>query len=197
MKNPKWFCSECRKPFTRRWNAYRHCNNKHAGSLEHVISFTDYIINRQDSNFLNNLNKENKDHQRNFGKNQVYLDTSFSSHNLPFNSNTDPLEKYIDEELTPYQLLSHLAPKYEEMRNLLGHLPEPAKKILLGNALASAINSNNPVYTMQKKVIELRKSNSIAMMFNDLTKVYGGNKELTKLFLKLKYKQKIDIIKGG
>ena len=145
MKNPKWFCSECRKPFTRRWNANRHCNNKHAGSLEHVISFTDYIINRQDSNFSNNLNKENKYHQRNYEKNQVFFDTALSSNNLPSNSNTDPLESYLDQELSPYELLSPLAPKYEELLSILDHLPELSKNLLLGNALASAINSDNPV----------------------------------------------------
>jgi hypothetical protein len=188
LKNPKWFCSKCRKPFTRRWNANRHCNNKHSGNL-HIISFTDYVIYRQDSNHLNNFNKENKGYQRNYEKNQVFFDTAISSNNLPFNS-TDPLENYIDQELSPYELLSPLAPKYEELRRILDHLPEPSKNLLLGNALASAINSDNPVATMQKKVIEYRKSKSTIMMLNDLTKVYGGNKEFTKLLLKSKAKQK-------
>ena len=189
MKNPKWFCSKCRNPFTRRWNANRHCNNKHSGNLEHIISFTDYVINRQDSNHLNNFNKENKGYQRNYEKNHVFFDTAISSNNLPFNSNTDPLDNYIDQELSPYELLSPLAPKYEELRRILDHLPEPSKNLLLGNALASAINSDNPVATMQKKVIEYRKSKSTVMMLNDLTKVYGGNKEFTKLLLKSKVKK--------
>jgi hypothetical protein len=190
MKTPRYICSKCRQPFTRRWNAYRHSNNKHFGSIENIISFTDYVINVQDSNPLNNFNKENKSYQRNFGKNHVFYDTSVSSNNIPFKSNTDPVESYLDQELLPYEVLSPLAPKYEELRRIFDHVPEPSKNILLGNALASAINSDNPVETMQKKVIEYRKSKSTTMMFNDLTKVYGGNKELTKLLLKSKAKQK-------
>lgn len=190
MKNPKWFCSKCRQPFTRRWNANRHCNNKHSGYLEHIISFTDYIINRQDSNHLNNFNKKNNDYQRNFAKNQVFFDTPISSNILPCNYNTDPLENYIVKELSPYEVLSPLAPKYEELRQILDHVPEPSKNLLLGHALSSAINSNNPVETMQRKVIEYRKSKSTIMMLNDLTKVYGGNKEFTKQLLKFKANQK-------
>ena len=151
LKNPKWFCSKCRQPFTRRWNANRHCNNKHAGSLEYIISFTDYVVNRQDPNSLNNFNKENKRYQRNFEKNQVFFDTPISSNNFQFNSNTDPLENYIDQELSPYEVLSPLAPKYEELRRILDHVPEPSKNLLLGHVLSSAINSDNPVETMQKK----------------------------------------------
>jgi hypothetical protein len=190
LKNPKWFCSKCRQPFTRRWNANRHCNNKHSGYLEHIISFTDYIINRQDSNHLNNFNKKNNDYQRNFAKNQVFFDTPISSNILPCNYNTDPLENYIVKELSPYEVLSPLAPKYEELRQILDHVPEPSKNLLLGHALSSAINSDNPVETMQRKVIEYRKSKSTVMMLNDLTKVYGGNKEFTKQLLKFKANQK-------
>ena len=43
---------------------------------------------------------------------------------------------------------------------------------------------------MKKKVIEYRKSKSTVMMLNDLTKIYGGNKEFTKLLLRYKTKQK-------
>ena len=31
-------CSKCRQRFTRRWNANRHCNNKHSYALKNVIS---------------------------------------------------------------------------------------------------------------------------------------------------------------
>ena len=190
LKNPNWVCSKCRKPFTRRWNANRHCNNKHSGNFGHIISFTDYVVNQQDLNHLNKSNKEHKSYQRNFEQNQVFFDTTISSNNLPFNSNTDPLENHLDQELSPYEILSPLAPKYEELQRILDHVPEPSKNILLGYALASAINSDNPVETIQKKVIEYRKFKINVMMLNDLTKVYGGNKEFAKLLLKSKSKQK-------
>jgi len=47
MKTPKYICGKCRLPFTRRWNAYRHCNNKHEGAIENIVSFTDYITNEK------------------------------------------------------------------------------------------------------------------------------------------------------
>jgi hypothetical protein len=191
MKTPRWICSKCTQPFTRRWNAYRHSNNKHFGSIENIISFTEYTCNRPDSStLLNGFYTDNNSHHPLNVKNQLFYDKSISTNNLPFNSNTDPLENYMDQELSPYELLSPLAPKYEELRRILDHLPERSKNLLLGNALASAINSDNPVETMQKKVIEYRKSKSTVMMLNDLTKVYGGNKEFTKQLLKLKAKQK-------
>ena len=64
MKTPKWICATCKQPFTRRWNANRHCSNKHSGFFENIISFTDYIIyNRQDSSIqLNNFDKDNNSH---------------------------------------------------------------------------------------------------------------------------------------
>ncbi len=52
-------------------------------------------------------------------------------------------------------------------------LPEPSRKILFGNALSSAINSDNPVDTMNKKLTDLRKSNTSVMMLNDLASFYG------------------------
>ena len=41
-------CARCRLPFTRKWNAIRHCNNKHSGVIENIISFTEYVINQKD-----------------------------------------------------------------------------------------------------------------------------------------------------
>lgn len=49
MKTPRYICSKCREPFTRRWNANRRCNNKHYGEIENIISFTEYIMNQKNS----------------------------------------------------------------------------------------------------------------------------------------------------
>jgi hypothetical protein len=55
------------------------------------------------------------------------------------------------------------------MRLLLDFLPQPSKTILLGNALSLAINSNNPVQTMNEQIIEFRKNKSYTMMLQDLS----------------------------
>jgi hypothetical protein len=190
MKTPKWICAACKQPFTRRWNANRHCSNKHSGFFENIISFTDYIINRQDSIQLNNFDKDNNSHSHNFVKNQVFYDKSISSNNSLFDSITDPLEHILDQELLPYEVLSPLGPKYEELRRILDFLPESSRNQILGSVLSTAINSDNPVGTMQKKIIEYSKNTSNVMMFTDLTRFYGGDKEYTKQLLKFKVKQK-------
>jgi len=99
----------------------------------------------------------------------------------------DPFENALNNELSPYKLLDPLRHKYEEMRHILDFLPEPSKTILLGNALSLAINSNNPLQTMNEQAIRFRRSKSIAMMFHDLSAFYGISSEFTKDFLKFRW----------
>ena len=189
MKTPRWICAKCRQPFTRRWNANRHSNNKHFGSIENIISFTEYIINRTDSTPLNGFYEDNNSHPINI-KNQLFLEDSISVNNSQFNSLTDPLDDAIERQLLSYKLLDIVAPKYEEMQHVLDCVPEQSRKILLGNALSSALNSNNPIESMQKQLTDFRKAKSRVMMIDDLTAFYGTGKEFTKEFLKLILKQK-------
>ena len=102
----------------------------------------------------------------------------------------NPLDDVIEHELLPYNLLDQLAPKYEEMQRILDFLPEPSRTILLGIALSSAINSGNPVDTMNKKLTDYRKAKTRVMMLNDLAVFYGQDKAYIKEFLKFKFKQK-------
>ena len=193
MKTPRYICSKCRQPFTRRWNANRHCNNKHYGGIQNIISFTEYIINQKDSIPLNGHSEYNSSHQSN-GNNHIFFDKSVSADNLRSSPLTDPIEDAIDRELLPYKIFEQLGPKYEEMRRILDYIPEPSRKILLGNALSSAIDSDNPVVTMTKKLTDLRKSNSSVMMLNDLASFYGKDKAYIKELLKIKFKQRIKSI---
>ena len=188
MKILKYICSKCRQPFTRKWNANRHSNNKHFGSIENIISFTEYIINRTDSIPLNGFYEDNKTHPLNVNK-QLFFDKSISANSLRSTTSTDPLDDAIERELFPYELLTQLAPKYEVMRRIVEYVPEPSRNILLGNALSSAINSNDSLDTMNKKLIDLRKAKTSVMMLNDLATSYGMNKASIVELLKLKFKQ--------
>jgi hypothetical protein len=186
MKTPKWICAACRQPFTRRWNANRHCNNKHSGYLENIVSFTDYVIDRQGYDNLNNFNKDKSSHPNNFVNNQILYDQSFYANKASYNLITNPFEYFLDQELLPYEILGPLGPQYEELQRILDFLPESSRSQLLGIALSLAINSDNPVETMQKRVIEYRKSKRNIMMLNDLTQFYGGDQKVTKEILKYK-----------
>src|SRR5688572_7323029 len=123
MKTPRYICSKCRQPFTRRWNAYRHSNNKHFGSIENIVSFTDYLMNQKDSSIpLNGYSEDNSSYQSNV-KNQTFFDKSISPNNLQYSTLTDPFDEAIERELLPFKLLDQLGPKYEEMRRVLDCIP--------------------------------------------------------------------------
>lgn len=63
----------------------------------------------------------------------------------------------MDHLFSPYEILGQLGPKYEEMRLILDCYPEPVRSIVLGKTLSLAINSNDPVDTMNKKLSRYRK----------------------------------------
>jgi hypothetical protein len=193
MKTPRYICSKCRQPFTRRWNANRHCNNQHHGRIENIISFTAYLMNQKDSLPLNGYSEDNSSYQSNV-KNQLFFDQSISPNNLQSSTLTDPLDDALERELLPYKIFDQLGPKYEEMRRILECIPEPTKNILLGNALSSAINSDNPGETLYNKLRDFRKAKTNVMMLNDLATFYGMDKESTKAFLKIKIKIQSKVI---
>jgi hypothetical protein len=193
MKAPKYICAKCRLPFTRKWNANRHCNNKHYGAIENIVSYTEYITNQKNSSIpLNHSYEDNKNSHHPINvKNQLFFDNSISANNnSQSNTLTAPLDDALEHELLPYKLLDQLGPKYEEMQRILDSVPEQYRKILLGNALSSAINSDNPIDTMNKKLTDYRKAKTSIMMMNDLAVFYGTDKESIKELLKLKFKQK-------
>jgi hypothetical protein len=186
MKLPNYICAKCRLPFTRRWNANRHCNNKHYGEVENIISYTEYITNQNDYSYtiLSSSYEDNINPPSNL-RNELFFDKLIiypKNNNFPSNTLTDPLEEALDRELSPYKLLEQLGPKYEEMRHVLECVPEPTRTKWLGNALSAAINSNNPVQTMSNKLTDFRKAKSNEMMLNDLAAFYGIDKDSTKEF---------------
>jgi hypothetical protein len=189
MKTPKYICGKCRQPFTRRWNANRHCKNKHSGSIENIISFTEYMINRRDSIPLNSFYKVNRYPTTNV-KNHLSFDKSVPVYNSRSgNTLTDLIDDGIERELASYEVLDQLAPKYEEMDRLFDSLTEPDRKSMRRSVLATAILSNNPLEYIENQLIDFRKSKTRFMMFKDLTAFYGNDEAYTKELLKLKSKQ--------
>ena len=171
---------------------YRHSNNKHFGSIEDIISFTEYTINRVDSSIpLNGFYEDNNNsnHPTNVKK-QLFFDKPISFNNNLFDTLLEPLDDVLERESSSYELLDQLAPKYEEMHRTLDCVPEPSQSILLGNALSLAINSDNPKESMHNQLIDLRKNKTRVMMLNSLTAFNHTGKAFTKEFLKLLLKQK-------
>jgi hypothetical protein len=164
LKTPKWICSKCNQPFTRRWNANRHCTIKHSGRIENIISFTKHIVNstnlqydvRLDSFYQNNSQLLN-------AKPQLYNDKS-----IPINY---PQPNILNNSL------------YEEMHRILDFIPEDNRKQIIGSILDTAIVSNNPYDYMQDILHTLRKNKRYAAMLNDLSSVYGPYKGVIKNLL--------------
>ena len=104
-------------------------------------------------------------------------------------TSTNRLDDAIERDLFAYELLAQLGPKYEVMRRIVESVIEPSRKILVGNVLSSAINSNNPVDTMNKKLIDLREAKTSVMMLNDLATFYGMDKVPIKELPKLKFRR--------
>ncbi len=75
------------------------------------------------------------------------------------------------------------------MDRLFDFLLEPDRKSMLRSVLSIAIRSNNPLESIENQLIDLRKYNTLFMMFKDLTAVHGNDEAYTKELLKLKSKQ--------
>ena len=194
MKTPRWICATCRQPFTRRWNANRHCNNKHFGKIENIISFTEYMTNRTNSSIALNCSfyedKNSHPHPINV-KEQLIFDNEISANNnnnnnLSYNTIADPFDNFLDRELLPSEILESLSLKYQEMQHLLDSLPDPYRQTFLDIALISAINSDNPINIMQQKLIEYRNLMNSGMLLRDIASLYGQDKEFIKEFLRFK-----------
>ncbi len=186
MKTPKWICSKCNQPFTRRWNANRHCNIKHSGRIENIISFTQHLVNstnlqhdvRLDSAYQNNNPLLD-------AKTQLYNDKSipinYPQSNILNNSLYDANTN--ESKLLSYELLDQLAPAHEEMHRILDFIPEDNRKQIIGSILNTAIGSNNPYDYMQDMLHTLRKNKRYVAMLNDLSSVYGPYKGVIKNLL--------------
>ena len=185
MKIPKWICSKCNQPFTRRWNANRHCNIKHSGRIENITSFTEHVMNSPNSQY--NI-RSDYFYQNNIPsldvKKQLFNNKSIDTNYSQSNTLNNPLDDANGFKLLSYQLLDQLAPSYEEMQRILDRVPEDTKKKIVSYALFTAISSNNPRDSIQNQVNSLRKNKNRVMMINDLSLVYGPNTEYTKELLK-------------
>jgi hypothetical protein len=185
MKIPKWICSKCNQPFTRRWNANRHCNIKHSGRIENITSFSEHVMNSPNLQYNVRLDSFSQNNSQSLNVktklfNHESIDMNYSQSNTLNNSLYDANES----KLLSYELLDQLGPAYEEMQHILDGVAEHTKKIILSSALSRAISSNNPRDSIQNQANALRKNKNRIMMIDDLSLVYGPNRKYAKEWLK-------------
>jgi len=191
MKTPKWICEKCQQTFTRRWNADRHYNNKHDGTLYSVILFREYLASKGNNKFLRLPDKYSEN------ANQIPdpKNLSFQGKTNPllepqFESSIDPIEDYLDKEILLANKLDKVAPQYQQLENLLSHIPEPNRRSILGSILTRALNSESSVAFIHNQLEGFRRAKTRNRMLDDISASLSLNKNMTKQFLKMGLKSK-------
>jgi len=80
--------------------------------------------------------------------------------------------------------MKEIAPKYEEIENLLSHMPEPSRRVILGCIVSLAIESYNPVAFINTHLKIWRNATVCSKMISNASVFLGLNEQLTKEHLK-------------
>jgi hypothetical protein len=189
MRTPKLICEQCEQTFTRRWNANRHCNNIHHGTYC-IILFSQYIANKGKNSLLKLQDKFSEDpNPIRYKKSQFFQAKANPLLEAQFKSSIDPIEDNIDGELLLYDKLDEVGPQYQQLENLLAHVPEQYRRFFLGFILTRALLSENPVAFIQNQLEGFRKAKMRNKMLDDISASIGFNKNITKEFLKMGLKK--------
>ena len=190
MKTPKWICSICKQTLTRKWNAKRHCSTKHDGLFDSIISFREYLLttttysNPNGSFYSHNVN------ELPYQKRLFFQDKSTNFNLHPHLSSTpDPIDDFTKREIMLSNTLDKIAPQYEQIGNLLSHIPDPQKTQILGDIISIALVSDNPIKFINSQLKDLRKAKFYNKMLDDASVFLGFNKQSTKEYLKMGLKE--------
>ena len=92
-------------------------------------------------------------------------------------------------EMMLTDILDKIAPKYEEIGNLLSHVPEPKKTQILGSIISRTLYNDNPIRFINKELKDWRKAKFYNKMLDDASVFLGFNKQSTKEYLKMGLKE--------
>ena len=190
MKTPKWICNICKQTLTRKWNAKRHCSTKHDGLFDSIISFREYLLTTTTDSNSNGSFYSHNVNELPCPKRLFFPDksTNFSLH--PHLSSTpDPIDDFTKREIMLTDILDKIAPKYEEIGNLLSYVPEPKKTQILGSIISRALYDDNPIRFINKQLKDWRKAKFYNKMLDDASVFLRINKQSTKEYLKMGLKK--------
>ena len=191
MKTPKWFCIKCKQPLTRKWNALRHCDNKHDGFFEYIIPFSEYL---KKSNTI----KDSEIYGPNIYDNRLLVPqeklffnekTTISNTQPSLKTIQDKKDDYTQKEILLSSTLDKIAPKYEDINNLLSHLSEANRRQMVGNIICAAIYDDDPLRYINKQIKNLRKYKLHNLMLEDVSIYLVCNKHIAKEYLKMGLKE--------
>jgi hypothetical protein len=192
LKTPKWICNICKQTLTRKWNAKRHCNIKHDGIFDSIISFREYLLTTtMDSNPNRSFYSQNVN-ELPYQNSLFFHDKSTNFNLYPHLSSTpDPIDDFTKREMMLIDILDKIAPKYEEIGNLLSHVPEPKKTRILGSIISRALYDDNPIRFINKQLKDWRKAKFYNKMLDDASVFLGFNKQSTREYLKIGLKEDV------
>ena len=172
MKHPRWFCNICKQTFTRIWNAKRHCKTHHESIFDSIIFFNEYMtVTKTTTKTYPTLpNQDNSTLKPTINPNLLSTQTT--------------KDDFTKMEMLLSNILINLAPKYEEIENLLSHTSEPTKTQILGGIVSTAVYDDNPVRFINNKLKELRKTMFYNKMLDAASVFLGSDKQSTKEHLK-------------
>ena len=185
MKTPKWICHICKQTLTRKWNAKRHCSTKHDGLFDSIISFREYLLRTTtDSNPKGSFYSHNVN-ELPYPKRLFFPDKSTNLNLHPHLSSTrDPIGDFTKREIMLSNALDKIAPQYEQIGNLLSHIPDRQKAQILGGIINNALLSDNPIKFINSQLKDIRKAKFYNKMLDDASVFLGFDKQTTKDCLK-------------
>jgi hypothetical protein len=127
--------------------------------------------------------------QSSFQENSFFQDKS----RIPKSPNLRPTQNTKDDftkrEMLLSNILDKIAPKYEEIRNLLSHIPEPTKTQIVGGIISRALYTDDPIRFINNQLKDLRKAKFYNIMLDDASIFLGFDKQSTKEYLKMGLKE--------
>ena len=100
-------------------------------------------------------------------------------------------DDYKKGETLLLNILINIAPKYEEIENLLSQMPETDKTQILGGIVSRSICDDNPIGYINNKLKELRRARFYNKMLDDASVFLGIDKQSTKEYLKKGLKEPV------
>ncbi len=98
-------------------------------------------------------------------------------------------DDFRKKEILLSNTLDKIAPKYEEIENLLSHLPEPKKSWVLGSIISRALYDDYPIRFINNELKNFRKAKFYNKMLDDASVFLGLNKVSTQEYLKMGLKE--------
>ena len=99
------------------------------------------------------------------------------------------MDDFKKREMMLSNILEKISPQYEEIGNLLSHVPEPKKRQILGGIISRAFYADDPIRFINKELKDWRKAKFNNKMLDDASAFLCIDKQSTKKYLKMGLKE--------